>query len=149
MIARRISVRRATPAQRLRGSASVEFALTATAFLMMVFAVVEFGRLSWTLNAANEATRVGARLAAVCDENDPAVRQRMRAILPLLADENIAIAYPAPNCKPTDCEPVTVSLQDFRFESFIPLIPVSIGMPSFRTSLTRESLDSASNASCQ
>jgi len=125
--------------RRARGAASVEFALTAVAFMTLVFGVVEFGRMSWVLNAANDATRVGVRLAAVGEEGDAGIRQKMRAILPLLSDENIAISYPPANCAPYECAPVTVSIENLNFESFIPLLPIRVGLPSFRSSLTRES----------
>lgn len=125
--------------RRLRGTASVEFALTAVAFLTLVFGVVEMGRMSWTFNAANDATRIGARLAAVGEENDAGIRQRMRAVLPMLQDDNISISYPSTGCQPYDCPPVTVSIENLRFESFVPLLPIAVSLPAFRASLTRES----------
>ena len=47
-----------------RGTAIVEFALTATFFLMMIMAIISAGHLFWTHNALVESTRRGARYAA-------------------------------------------------------------------------------------
>lgn len=47
-----------------RGTAILEFALTASVFLMMIMAIVSGGHLFWTHNALVEATRRGARYAA-------------------------------------------------------------------------------------
>jgi len=50
-----------------RGAAVVETAVTASLFLLLLFAVVEFGRYMLTWNAASEATRLAARAyAATC-----------------------------------------------------------------------------------
>lgn len=46
------------------GIATVEFAVTAAFFFMMLIAVVAGGHLFWTHNALVEATRRGARYAA-------------------------------------------------------------------------------------
>jgi uncharacterized membrane protein len=52
---------------RQRGAAVVETAVTAALFLLLLFAVVEFGRYMLTWNAASEATRLAARAyAASC-----------------------------------------------------------------------------------
>jgi Flp pilus assembly protein TadG len=47
-----------------RGVATVEFAITATVFFMMLVVVVIGGHIYWTHNALVEATRRGARYAA-------------------------------------------------------------------------------------
>lgn len=47
-----------------RGTATVEFALTAAFFLMIIMAIVSGGHLFFTHNAMVESTRRGARYAA-------------------------------------------------------------------------------------
>jgi Flp pilus assembly protein TadG len=47
-----------------RGTAIVEFAITATFFLMIIMAIVSGGHLFFTHNAMVESTRRGARYAA-------------------------------------------------------------------------------------
>lgn len=55
-----------------RGTAIVEFALTAAFFLMMIMAIVSGGHLFFTHNAMVESTRRGARYAAnQCKPNAP------------------------------------------------------------------------------
>ncbi|HYX42047.1 MAG TPA: TadE family protein, partial [Pyrinomonadaceae bacterium] len=49
--------------ERERGAALVEFAIGATIFLTVLFAVIEFGLLLWTHNALTDAARRGARYA--------------------------------------------------------------------------------------
>ena len=53
-----------------KGVAALETALVATVFLVVVFGVIEVGRLLWTWNLLNEVTRRAARLAAVCPVDD-------------------------------------------------------------------------------
>jgi hypothetical protein len=49
-----------------RGAAMVEFALIALIFFMVLFGIIEFARAMFTWNTLVEATRRGARVAAVC-----------------------------------------------------------------------------------
>jgi Flp pilus assembly protein TadG len=48
------------------GAAMVEFAIVGALFFMVLFGTIEFGRTFFTYNALVEATRRGARVAAVC-----------------------------------------------------------------------------------
>jgi len=48
-----------------RGVSSVEFAMVAALFLMVVLGIVDFARALWDWNAAAKATQAGARFAAV------------------------------------------------------------------------------------
>ena len=47
------------------GASLLEFAIAATVFLTVLFAVVEFGRALWVHNALSDAARRGARYAGV------------------------------------------------------------------------------------
>src|SRR5512132_99660 len=51
--------------KRERGASLVEFAIAATVFLTVLFAVVEFGRALWVHNALTDAARRGARYAVL------------------------------------------------------------------------------------
>lgn len=130
------------------GAAAVEFAVTVLLFLSLTIGVIEFSRVMFHWGTAIEATRLGARVAVVCDANDSAVKYRMRQMLPLLQDSDIAIEYPTAGCSATTCEPVTVSLVNFQLSTFIPLAPVAMVLPPLSTSLTAESMSSAANALC-
>ncbi len=48
-----------------RGAAAAEFGLVCLVFVSMLLAVIDMGRLAWTINAAKAATREGVRLAVV------------------------------------------------------------------------------------
>jgi hypothetical protein len=50
---------------RERGTTVAEFALSASVFFMMIFGIIEFGRLIYTHNALTDAARRGARYAAL------------------------------------------------------------------------------------
>ncbi|MBS1170252.1 MAG: hypothetical protein H6R01_1170 [Burkholderiaceae bacterium] len=57
---------------RQRGAAAVEFALAAIPFFLLLFGVIEFGRLLYLWNTAQEVTRRAARMAVVTDFNNSA-----------------------------------------------------------------------------
>ncbi len=59
--------------KKMRGVATVEFAIVGAVLLTVIFGCLEFGRLTYTLAALNEGTRRAARLAAVCPINDPVI----------------------------------------------------------------------------
>lgn len=48
-----------------KGTTVAEFAVVALLFFTMIFAIIEFGRLLYTHNALTDATRAGARFAAL------------------------------------------------------------------------------------
>lgn len=59
---------------RDRGAAAVEFALVAPLLLLLIFAVIDFGRMFNQLITTTEAAREAARLAAVQPSGDIDVR---------------------------------------------------------------------------
>jgi len=139
-----------------RGVATVEFALVAGMFFTLLIGIMEMGRIFFYLNTAAEATRLGARLAAVCDANDADIKDRMGRMLHLLTPERITIAYQPAGCAESadsarsTCRAVSVGINgEIDIDTFIPFVPFSISLPSFRTSLQRESLDSTNNAVCE
>jgi len=48
-----------------RGSTAAEFAMTLPLVLLLLFGIVDAGRLAWEFNRAEKATQVGARVAVV------------------------------------------------------------------------------------
>jgi hypothetical protein len=138
--------------QKYRGAALVEFALVTTAgFIVVLFAVFELGRLLFIFNTANEATRLGARLAVVCDANAALITQRMSELLPQLNAGTVALQYDPPSCAADSataratCRSVTVSVRPGTVvNTYIPLLNFSVEIPAFTTTLTREAMDSAS-----
>lgn len=53
-----------------RGTTVAEFAMVALLFFILMFGIIEFGRLLYTHNALTDATRRGARFAAINKEAD-------------------------------------------------------------------------------
>lgn len=141
---------------RQAGTAAVEFALIAAGILFpLLIGIMEFGRIIFYWNAATEATRLGARLAVVCDMDDSTIKSKMTALFPLIQTAEIVIAYEPGGCTASTCETVRVSinrpgpeqtaLRDFRTSSpsgfrFLP------SFPPFSTTLPRESMRSSFGA---
>ncbi len=151
----------ATRKHQQYGVAMVEFSLVAILFFTLLLSTVEFGRLLFTLNAANEATRLGARLAAVCSQNDPVIKARMRQLLGNLNSNQIRIDYFPDSCDVSSCKTVTAELvtadadgmQKAQFNFAVPFFAAAIDLPSFATSLPREFMNSTdangdSNPAC-
>jgi Flp pilus assembly protein TadG len=138
---------------RQRGAAAVEFALVAVIFFTLLIGIMQMGRLLFYWNSATEATRWGARIAVVCNANAQVIRDRMSMMLPLLNSTDISISYAPSGCDidaataRASCQSVTVSINStVSVSAFIPLIPLTLTLPPFTTTLTRESMDSASGA---
>lgn len=143
------------PKRRQRGTAAVEFALVAGigGFLLLLIGIMEFGRVLFYLNSAAEATRRGARTAVVCtpgSNTSAAVLSQMRTFLPMLTADSVGISYAPSGCDTNGgCRYVTVDIKSgVTVQTFIPFVPISIDLPSFQTTLPRESLDSTDNALC-
>ena len=141
------------PCPRQRGVAAVEFAIVASLFFMLLLGAMEMARLLWTWNAAAEATRLGARMAVVCDVGDSRIVARMRERLPYLQASHVRIDYlnpgSAPNtCTASTCKAVSVTLSGYTHVPIIPFVALSIPIPSFQTALPKEFMQSAGNPVC-
>lgn len=134
---------------RQAGVAAVEFGLVALIFFTLMIGTMEFGRWMFTLNAANEATRLGARLAVVCSISDMAdIKTRMHAIASGIPVANMSIQYAPAGCTADTCQTISVSLVSATFSPMIPLLGGDYPIPSFRTSLSREYMNSTNNPVC-
>ncbi|MCW5600871.1 TadE/TadG family type IV pilus assembly protein [Nitrosomonas sp.] len=123
-----------------RGAAAVEFTLIATLLFTLLFGVVEMSRVLFYWNTATEATRLGARLAVVCDQNASVIKTKMQSMLGVLSPSHIDVDYSPSGCTIDDCRSVTVSISGLTVSTLIPLIPLDIDMPPFSTTLPRESM---------
>lgn len=139
--------------RRQSGLAAVEFALIAAAILFpLLIGIMEFGRIVFYWNAATEATRLGARLAVVCDMDDATIKNKMNALFPVIETTDIQVAYEPAGCTATSCHQVRVSiakpaaqwtaLRDYGSSApdawvFAPVFP------PFSTTLPRESMRSS------
>jgi Flp pilus assembly protein TadG len=131
-----------------RGAAAIEFAIVSLVFFTILMGAMETGRLLWTWNAAAEATRLGARLAVVCDMNDPVIKSRMHDRLPALRNEHVTVTYEPAGCGVSNCLSVRVTLAGYTHVPIIPLVGLSIPIPPFQTTLPREVMSSAGNPVC-
>lgn len=133
---------------RQAGVAAVEFAIVAALLFTLLLGMIEMARMLWTWNAAVEATRRGARMAVVCNLNEPNIKVRMQQMLPALAASNITITYLPAACSDANCQTVTVTLSGYTHQPIIPFVPMSVPIPSFSTSLPREFMQSSGNSAC-
>jgi hypothetical protein len=140
------------------GIALVEFAIVGAFAIMMIFAVLEIARLVFVANALTEATRRGARMAAVCPINDPAIAQvatfnapgagntssvvyqldTTDFVLEYLDRGGAVIGDPVGNFDLIRY--IQVRVVDFQHELLIPFLQATFTMPEFTTTLPRESL---------
>ena len=125
---------------RQRGVAAVEFALIASFLFTLLFGIMEFGRVLFYWNTATEATRLGARLAVVCDKDATAIKTKMGNMLSILTPSNINISYAPSGCTAATCTSVTITITGMNVPTFIPFLPLSMIMPPFTTTLPRESM---------
>ncbi len=124
------------------GATTMEFALSLLIFLTFLLGILDFSRMLFTWSAANEATRMGARYAVVCDStfNEAAVLARMQRLLPQISD--IDLAWVPAGCNAATCEGVTVTVTGLNYQWISPIagLPAmaAIPMPGFSTYLPRE-----------
>lgn len=141
------------------GLTSVEFAMVGTVLLLVIFAVIETGRLMWVWETLTEATRRGARVAVVCPVGHDAIANMTvfndpdtggeSAILNGLTSGNVVVEYldggsavlatPA-NDDFCEIEYVRVRIVGFTHQVLIPFVSSTLDAPEFETTLPAESL---------
>ena len=133
------------------GVVTVEFTVLAAIFFFVLFFIIGIARVVYIYNAAVNATRMGARLAVVCNIGAvSSIKAKMVAKLPGLTAGNIGITPNPIGCTEATCTSVTVVLTGFTVAIATPAsFPLgSITMPDFSTTLTRESMNSTNNSVC-
>jgi hypothetical protein len=127
------------------GATVVEFSLVLILLLTFLLGLLDFARMLWTWNAANEATRWGARVSVVCDIGATGVLRKMKAFLPQLTAENLQIDWYDDDgnttCDHTSCAGVKVQITGLDYQWISPIgnsASRAIRMPSFSTYLPRE-----------
>lgn len=131
---------------RERGSTLVEFAIGATVFLTVMFAVIEFGRALWVHNALSDAARRGARYAVVHSPGDVAAVKNVvvygnaaggsKPLVNNLTTANVNVTYSGFGLSGGTA---TVKITNYQFQFVIPIVSTSIQMPNYSTTLTGES----------
>jgi Flp pilus assembly protein TadG len=136
-----------------KGTTMVEFATIGVVTLMVIFGVIEFGRALFVMNTLTEATRRGARLAAVCPVGDPkpasaAVFTNAGSVVNGLTTANVQVQYLDVNgaaiANPTanfnNIRYVSVSIVGFSQTYLIPTKVTTVPIAGFTTTIPRESL---------
>lgn len=146
-----------SPHSRQTGATAVEFALVLLIFLTFLLAITDFSRMLYTWNAANEATRAGARYAAVCDDtaSQAQVLAKMKALLPQINSISLVWEDELGNtsCTTSTCVGVTVTIVGMNYQWISPIAGVAklarvpIPGPVFKTYLTREIMGQDPNSS--
>ena len=137
-------------ARTQRGTTTVEFAIVGAVLLTLIFAIVEIGRILFSLSVLDESARRGARVAAVCAVGDAAVRDAAVFVtLPGFSATNVSTEYldqdGAPLGDPvgadyTSIRYVRVRIANVSFPIAIPFITPTFDAPEFSSTLPRESL---------
>lgn len=136
-----------------RGTATVEFALIGLIFFVLLFGVIEGARALFVWNGLAEATRRGARVAAVCPMNHPGIARialmgapggsGASPVLPGLTGANIGIDYLDENggaaAGYTSARFVRVRITGYQFALLFPF-GVTLDGPAAATTLPVESL---------
>ncbi|WP_296225370.1 TadE/TadG family type IV pilus assembly protein [Ralstonia sp. UBA689] len=142
--------------KRQKGTTAVEFAIVAVLFLTVLLAILDFGRILFTWNAAGEATRWGARQAVVCAQGSSSVLSRMQRILPSLTSSNVTIQWydstgaVSATCDASSCAGVSVGITGLTISPVSPATWIgfsSLGVPGFSTYLPREVMGQDANSS--
>lgn len=132
----------------MRGVYTVEFAITASLLMILLFACIEFGRGVYTFAALNEGTRRAARLAAVCPVNDPAIVNAVNFLgVAGFNNANVNVTYLDANGASLGATPalgnvayVRVSVVGFTVPLSIPFVSPTLVSPPFSVTLPAESL---------
>lgn len=146
---------------RQQGTTIVEFALTVAGLLLLLFCLIEIGRVLFVYNALAEGTRRGARLAAVCPVNDPRPKTAVifteggtSLIASGLSIDNVTVEYlnssGAVVANPTEATNfltlryVRVQVVNYNHHLLIPLFPPytqwTLSAPAFASTVPIESL---------
>ena len=133
---------------RQRGSVAVEFALVGGMAVVLLLTITSFAHWILTMEMVSEATRNGARMAAVCDMSSAGIRQSIQNKVPQLNLQNaqITLDYVPAGCIKANCQAVRVGLTGATYSPWFPGSGSGFPVPPFTTSLPRESLESLNAA---
>ena len=149
--------------QTERGTTVAEFAIVALVFFVIIFAIIEFGRLLYTHNALTDATRRGARFASLHSKEDgekvkdhvvygtqasvPGFkRDTATPIINGLTTTMVQVNYVGVKLSETDTASygtnlgtATVKIDGYQFDLLIPVVGRQLTLPAYSTTLTAES----------
>ena len=128
----------------------MEFAIVGMVALALLFVIVEFGRILFSLNVLAESARRASRVAAVCAVGDGAIADAATFVsLPNLSTSNVVTEYlddngavlgdPAGGDYPSIAY-VRIRIVGYAFPVAIPLLATIFTAPQIASTLPRESL---------
>ncbi len=141
-----------------KGTSTVEFAIVGALFFTVLFGVAEVARALYVWNALAEATRRGARIAAVCPVNHSAIRRVAvfdnatgggnSPVVGGLNSGNIRLEYVDANgvvvADPvgnfSQIRYVRVAIVGYQHRFLVPFFSRLMNVPPLETTLPRESL---------
>jgi Flp pilus assembly protein TadG len=140
-----------------KGQALLEFAAVTLLLFTLVFGIIEFGRALWTWNTIVQATRAGARYAAVAIPtsgnteimkvvvyNDPNADASSKPVAPGLTEANVRVRYLKNDgtvaANKTMADLIEISVVNYRFTFLVSFFGPQIRLPLFKTSLPLEGL---------
>ena len=140
-----------------RGTTIIEFTIVASVFFILLFAIIEFGRLLFTWHVLNETTRQTARFATVCQitqqEQSDLINRVLsnKPALPNFDMRNIKLSYLdgsgvviegdlSQESQFNQIRYVRASIVNYHLPLTIPFFVLDLFAPDFSTTLPRESL---------
>jgi Flp pilus assembly protein TadG len=151
-----LTKRRTPKARTQAGATAVEFAMVLGLLLTLVLGVMDLGRWLAAAASLHEAARTGARLAVVCDLDDPQVSSRALARLvglnALAQAPAMTISREPAGCTTATCERLRVALSGAAMQGAMPWWGSGLPLPTAQVELPRESLasqiDGRNNPQC-
>lgn len=129
-----------------RGASAVEMALVLLIFVNLMLAAADLARWTMATASLHEAAREGARVAVVCDPQDPQILERAVARMVALHTQaqapTVTVQYEPSGCGVTTCSRVRVALSGARLQGMAPFWPGGMPLPAAMVELPRESLSS-------
>lgn len=129
-----------------RGAAALEMALVMLVLVMLVLGVVDLGRWLAAAASIHEAARTGARVAVVCDLDDPQVNSqalaRLVALQGLAQQPTLTVSREPAGCAASNCQRMRVSLLGAALQPVMPWWGSGLTLPAAVVELPRESLSS-------
>jgi Flp pilus assembly protein TadG len=130
-----------------RGAAVVEFAIVAPIFFLLIFGMIEFGRVVMVQQLLTNASREGARLGVLNDATSSQVQTKVVDYLAganiTIATSNVNVVYAADSSSGGGGESVTVTVSvPFNQVSWLPSPMFLSGYTlSASSGMRRESVD--------
>lgn len=136
-----------SPRHLQQGSAAVQMALALPVWLTLVLGCVDVSRWLYALHGSSAALREGVRAAAVCAQDNAAIRTRMQGWLSTAQSGSVSVAYEPSGCvseaQPgqTACQSVRITLAGFTVSATVPFVS-HWNLPTLSAALPRELLNS-------